>query len=92
MERSNDHASAKEKRLDKITRGIGFALWQIQELEGVTAEYFVLLAQAKKEMGLDAGYPGCRQLCLQYHQDLFSQGSYLEYDNFRFISEEKQIT
>ena len=45
----------KADRLAEITQRIGFALWQIQELEGVTAQYFVLVAQAKKGMGLAAG-------------------------------------
>lgn len=45
----------KADRLYSITQRIGFALWQIQELEGVTAQYFVLLVQAKKGMGLAAG-------------------------------------
>jgi len=38
MERSNDQAS-KAERLTKITQKIGYALWQIQELEGASAEY-----------------------------------------------------
>lgn len=45
----------KANRLAVITERIGFALWQLQELEGVSAQYFVLLAQAKKGMGLTAG-------------------------------------
>ena len=45
----------KADRLAAITQRIGFALWQIQELEGVTAQYFVLVVQAKKGMGLAAG-------------------------------------
>jgi len=45
----------KATRLAAITQRIGFALWQIQELEDVVAQYFVLLVQAKKGMGLDAG-------------------------------------
>jgi hypothetical protein len=45
----------KANRLTEITQRIGFCLWQIQELEGVSAQYFVLLAQAKKGMGLTAG-------------------------------------
>ncbi|BBO91737.1 hypothetical protein DSCOOX_49170 [Desulfosarcina ovata subsp. ovata] len=45
----------KADRLAAITQRIGFALWQIQELEGVTAQYFVLVVQAKKGMGLFAG-------------------------------------
>jgi len=30
-------------------------LWQIQELESIAAQYFVLLAKAEKGMGLEAG-------------------------------------
>ena len=45
----------KANRLAAITQRIGFVLWQIQELEGVAAQYFVLLAQAKKGMGRAAG-------------------------------------
>ncbi len=45
----------KADRLAAITQQVGFALWQLQELEGVTAHYFVLAAQSKKGMGLDAG-------------------------------------
>jgi hypothetical protein len=32
----------KADRLAAITQRIGFALWQIQGLEGVAAQYFVL--------------------------------------------------
>lgn len=42
-------------RLAAVTQNVGFALWQLQELEGVAAQYFVLLVQAKKGMGLAAG-------------------------------------
>jgi len=42
-------------RLAEITQRIGFTLWQIQELEGVSAKYFVLVTLAKKGMGLAAG-------------------------------------
>jgi len=45
----------KADRLAAITQRVGFALWQLQELEGVTAQYFVLVGQSKKDMGLDAG-------------------------------------
>ena len=45
----------KADRLAAITQRIGFALWQIQELEAVSAQYFVLVVQAKKGMGLAAG-------------------------------------
>ncbi len=42
-------------RLNVITQRVGFALWQLQVLENCTAQYFVLLAQAQKGMGLAAG-------------------------------------
>lgn len=45
----------RAERLDAITRRIGFTLWQLQDLEAVTAQYFVLLTQAKKGMGFAAG-------------------------------------
>jgi len=43
------------ERLAIVTQQVGFTLWQLQELEGVSAQYFVLLAQATRGMGLDAG-------------------------------------
>lgn len=46
---------AKADRLAEITQRVGFALWQLQELEGCAATYFVLLTAAKRGMGLDAG-------------------------------------
>lgn len=45
----------KADRLAAVSQSVGFALWQLQELEGVTAQYFVLLTQAKKGMGLSEG-------------------------------------
>ncbi len=42
-------------RLADITQRVGFALWQLQELEGCAAQCFVLLAQAKQGMGVVAG-------------------------------------
>jgi len=45
----------KAERLHAITQQIGFALWQLQELEGVSAQYYVLVALATKGMGLKAG-------------------------------------
>jgi len=42
-------------RLYIATQRIGFALWQLQELEGVCATYFVLVAKAKPGIGLKAG-------------------------------------
>lgn len=46
---------AQAARLDAITKQVGFALWQLQELEGVAARYFVLVTQARKGMGMPAG-------------------------------------
>lgn len=46
---------AKAERLSEITRRVGFALWQLQELESSSAQYFVLIAQAKQGMGNQAG-------------------------------------
>ncbi|MBL8437284.1 MAG: hypothetical protein JNM61_03715 [Zoogloeaceae bacterium] len=46
---------AKADRLAAVTQSIGFALWQLQALEGDAAGYFVLLAKAKKGMGLTEG-------------------------------------
>lgn len=44
------------ERLDEITQRIGFALWQLQELEQVSATYFfVLLTKPTRGMGLEAG-------------------------------------
>jgi uncharacterized protein YutE (UPF0331/DUF86 family) len=45
----------KATRLNEITQKVGFALWQLQELELVAAQYFVLIAQAEKGMGFAAG-------------------------------------
>jgi hypothetical protein len=56
MRRSNEVTlEQKAERLFRITQRIGFALWQLQELEGVAAHYVVLLTQAKKGMGSEAG-------------------------------------
>ena len=49
------HQLEKADRLASITQKIGFALWQFQELEGVSAQYFVLLAQASRGMGQSEG-------------------------------------
>lgn len=48
---SFDQQTQAAIRLDAIAQKVGFALWQIQELEGMAAGYFVLLVQAKKGMG-----------------------------------------
>ena len=45
----------KAERLSEITQRVGFTLWQLQEMEGVAATYFVLLAEAKRRMGTEAG-------------------------------------
>ena len=50
-----DQQLQKADRLTEITQRVGFALWQLQELEGVAAQYFVLVVQARKGMGLAAG-------------------------------------
>jgi hypothetical protein len=42
-------------RLTAITQRVGYALWQLQQLEGVTAQYFVLVVEAKRGMGVEAG-------------------------------------
>ncbi len=52
-----DGALAKADRLALITQRVGFALWQLQELEGTAAQCFVLLAQAKPGMGRQAAEP-----------------------------------
>lgn len=53
----NTFAQQQERanRLATVTQSVGFALWQLQELEGVAAQYFVLLVQAKKGMGIAEG-------------------------------------
>jgi len=50
-----DEQFRREDRLDAITSRIGFALWQLQELEGVAAIYFVMTQQATVGMGVTAG-------------------------------------
>lgn len=45
----------KANRLEAITQRVGFALWQLQELEGTTAQYYVLVVHAKPGMGVAAG-------------------------------------
>lgn len=46
---------AQMQRLTAITQSIGFALWQLQELEGMAAQYLVLRTKALPGMGLAAG-------------------------------------
>lgn len=45
----------RANRLAEISQRVGFAVWQLQELESASAQCFVLLAQATKGMGLEAG-------------------------------------
>lgn len=45
----------KAERLHAVTQQVGFALWQLQELEGASVQYYVLVALAKRSMGLEAG-------------------------------------
>jgi uncharacterized protein YutE (UPF0331/DUF86 family) len=49
------HRLEMADRLSQVFHRLGFVLWQIQELESVAAQYFVLVAEAQKGMGLDAG-------------------------------------
>ena len=42
-------------RLNAVTQRVGFALWQLQELEGTSAQYYVLVVHATPGMGLMAG-------------------------------------
>lgn len=49
------HQLDKADRLANIAQKVGFTLWQLQELEGVSAQYFVLLGQALHGMGLEKG-------------------------------------
>jgi len=42
-------------RLNAVTQRVGFALWQLQELEGTSAQYCVLVVHATPGMGLMAG-------------------------------------
>jgi hypothetical protein len=54
--RSNEMPPEQQaERLFLITQRVGFALWQLQELEGVAAHYVVLVTQARKGMGSEAG-------------------------------------
>jgi len=50
-----DELIATVNRFNMILYHIGFALWQIQELESSTAHYLVLITQAKMGMGYQAG-------------------------------------
>lgn len=46
---------AKAERLHTVTQLVGFALWQLQELESATAQYYVLVALATRGIGLKVG-------------------------------------
>lgn len=43
------------ERLAKIAESVGFTLWQLQELERCTADYYVLVFQATQGVGVEAG-------------------------------------
>lgn len=43
------------ERLNLVSQRVGFALWQLQELEGVVATYLVLSSRATRGMGESAG-------------------------------------
>lgn len=45
----------KANRLSAITQQVGFSLWQLQELEGVCATYYVLVEEAEFGMEEEAG-------------------------------------
>ncbi len=45
----------KAKRLSKIAERIGFAIWQIQELEGACATFLILASEATPGIGVEAG-------------------------------------
>lgn len=43
------------ERLDLLAQHVGFAVWQIQELEAAAAQFYVLVALAQAGMGEEAG-------------------------------------
>jgi hypothetical protein len=43
------------ERLNQIAQKVGFAIWQIQELENAAAQFYVLVALAQSGMGEEAG-------------------------------------
>lgn len=45
----------KADRLAAIAKRVGFALWQLQDLEKTTAQYYVLVVHTKPGMGIAAG-------------------------------------
>lgn len=45
----------RSERFGEICQAIGFTLWQLQTLEGSTAQFFVLVEQAEPQMGEEEG-------------------------------------
>jgi hypothetical protein len=45
----------RSERFGEICQAIGFTLWQLQALEGSTAQFFVLVEQAIPQMGEEQG-------------------------------------
>ncbi len=45
----------KANRLNAIAERIGFAIWQLQELERSSAQYYVLIVKASPGMGIEKG-------------------------------------
>lgn len=52
---SAENTQAKSERFGEICQAIGFTLWQLQTLEGSTAQFFVLVEQAVPQMGEEEG-------------------------------------
>lgn len=50
----NTDTVAKASRLEVLARRIGFAVLQVQALEGASAQYLVLRTKAKRGMGAEA--------------------------------------
>jgi uncharacterized protein YutE (UPF0331/DUF86 family) len=48
--RKSSQELMKAEILHAITQRIGFSLWQLQDLEGVAATYYILLTSAKRGM------------------------------------------
>ncbi|MCE0972109.1 MULTISPECIES: hypothetical protein [Pseudomonas] len=53
MNAANTHK--RSERFGEICQAIGFTLWQLQTLEGSTAQFFVLVEQAEPQMGEEEG-------------------------------------
>jgi len=54
MHMSQDQ-EVRAERLLALTQRVGFTVWQLQELEGATAQYFVMVCQATQGMGEESG-------------------------------------